>query len=129
MQGDLSTTNTILTVMAVVSVLEALLIVGAGIACFVFYRRVMGLVDVAESRYLAPAAARVNEILGDVKSISAKVSAQTDRVDRAIDTTVNRVDDTAERVRTNIRSKTAHVVGFIRGARVVIETLLQSRAA
>jgi uncharacterized protein YoxC len=110
--------------MAVVSVLEALLIIGAGVAGFIVYRRVMALVDGLETRQVAPAMARVNAILDDVKGVTAKVKEETERVDQAIRTTMDRVDDTADRVRTNVRAKTGRVVGFMRGLRVALETML-----
>jgi hypothetical protein len=37
------------------------------------------------------------------------------------------VDDTADRVRTNVRVKTSRVVGVIRGIRVAIESMLEHR--
>ena len=45
MSGELGTTNLLLGIMAAVSVLEALLIIGIGVAGFMVYRRVMELVD------------------------------------------------------------------------------------
>jgi pyrimidine operon attenuation protein/uracil phosphoribosyltransferase len=128
MDGNLGTTNVILGIMAAVSVLEALLLVGVGVAGYLVYRRVMDLIDGLESRQVAPAMARVNAILDDVKVVSAKVKEETERVDYAIRSTMNRVDDTADRVRTNVRAKTSRIVGFVRGARVALETML-SRAA
>jgi len=88
----------------------------------------MDLIDGIEARQVAPAMARVNAILDDVKVVSAKVKEETERVDYAIRSTMNRVDDTADRVRTNVRAKTSRIVGFVRGARVALETML-SRAA
>jgi hypothetical protein len=126
---DLSATNVMLGIIAAVSVLEGLFIIAVGVAAFVVYRRVTALVDAAESRYLAPMAVRVNDILDDAKSVTAKIRAETERVDRAINSAVDRVDDTAERVRTKIRSKTARIIGLLRGARVVLESILHSRAA
>jgi pyrimidine operon attenuation protein/uracil phosphoribosyltransferase len=128
MDGNLGTTNVILGIMAAVSVLEALLLVGVGVAGYLVYRRVMDLIDGLESRQVAPAMARVNAILDDVKVVSAKVKEETERVDYAIRSTMNRVDDTADRVRTNVKAKTSRIVGFVRGARVALETML-SRAA
>jgi hypothetical protein len=128
MDGNLGTTNVILGVMAAVSVLEALLLVGVGVASYLVYRRVMDLIDRLEARQVAPAMARVNAILDDVKVVSARVKDETERVDYAIRSTMNRVDDTADRVRTNVRAKTSRIVGFVRGARVALETML-SRAA
>jgi len=128
MDGNLGTTNIILGIMAAVSVLEALLLVGVGVAGYLVYRRIMDLIDGLEARQVAPAMARVNAILDDVKVVSAKVKEETERVDYAIRSTMNRVDDTADRVRTNVRARTSRIVGFVRGARAALETML-SRAA
>jgi len=127
MSGELGTTNLLLGIMAVVSVLEALLIIGMGVAGFMIYRKVMALVEGLETRQVAPAMARVNAILDDVKDVSAKVKEETVRVDHAIHTTIDRIDDTADRVRSNVRAKTSRLVGFVRGARVAIEGFLQTR--
>jgi hypothetical protein len=113
--------------MAAVSVLEALVIIGLGVAGFMAYRKVMELVNGLESRQVAPAMARVNAILDDVKMVSAKVKEETERVDQAIHSTMDRIDDTADRVRSNVRAKTSHLVGFVRGLRVAIEGVLHSR--
>ena len=73
--------------------------------------------------------ARVNAILDDVKDVTARVKDETERVDQAIHRTIVRVDDTADRVRENVRAKTSRVIGFVRGLRVAMESMLQSRAA
>jgi uncharacterized protein YoxC len=98
-----------------------------GIAGFMVYRRVMVLVNGLETRQVAPVMARVNAILDDVKGVTATVREETDRVDHAIRSTMDRVDDTADRVRSNVRAKTSRVVGFVRGLRVAIEAMLHSR--
>ena len=126
MGTELATTNLLLGIMAVVSVLEALVVIGAGVAAFLAYKRVMEVVTGLESRQVAPAMMRVNAILDDVKAVSAKVKEETDRVDNAIHTTMDRIDDTADRVRWNVRAKTSRLVGFIRGLRVAIEGMLHS---
>jgi len=127
MNGELGTTNLLLGIMAAVSVLEALLFIGVGAGCFMVYRRVMTLVEGLESRQIAPAMVRVNGILDDVKVVTTKVKEETERVDEAIRTTIHRVDDTADRVRYNVRAKTSRIVGFVRGLRVAIESMLHSR--
>jgi len=124
MEANLGTTNLLLGIMAAVSVLEALVIIGMGVGGFIVYRRVTVLVTELEAKYAAPAMVRVTAILDDVKDVSAKVKEETERVDHAIRTTVERVDDTADRVRSNVRAKTSRVVGFIRGVRVAIEHVL-----
>jgi hypothetical protein len=128
MEG-LGTTNVMLGIMAAVSLLEALVLIGAAIAGYLVYKRVMNLVTSIEERQVAPAMARVNAILDDAKVVSAKVREEAERVDTAIRTTMDRVDDTADRVRSNVRAKTSRIVGIVRGARVAIEHILTTRAA
>jgi flavin-binding protein dodecin len=128
MEG-LDTTNVLLGIMAAVSVLEALLLIGAGVGIFLVYRRVMTLVNELEQRQVAPAMARVNAILDDVKVVSEKVKEETERVDHAIRNTIDRVDDTADRVRWNVRAKTSRIIGLVRGARIALESMLHTRAA
>jgi hypothetical protein len=127
MEANLGTTNLLLGIMAAVSVLEALLLGAVGVAGFMMYRRVMELVEGLEMRQVAPAMARVNSILDDVKEVTSKVKSETERVDMAIHSTMDRLDDTADRVRSNVRAKTSRIVGLVRGLRVAIEGLLRSR--
>jgi hypothetical protein len=117
----------LLGIMAAVSVLEALVVIGIGVAGFLAYRRVTTLLEGLEQRQVAPAMARVNAILDDVKGVTTKVKEETERVDQAIHTTIDRIDDTADRVRTNVRARTSRVVGALRGVRVAIESMLETR--
>jgi hypothetical protein len=128
MGTELGTTNLLLGIMAAVSILEALVVIGAGVAGFLAYKRVMEVVNGLEARQVAPAMVRVNAILDDVRAVSAKVKEETERVDYAIHTTMDRIDNTADRVRWNVRAKTSRLVGFIRGLRVAIEGMLHSEA-
>jgi pyrimidine operon attenuation protein/uracil phosphoribosyltransferase len=128
MSGELGTTNLLLGIMAAVSVLEALAIIGIGIAGYMVYSKVAALIEGLETRQVAPAMARVNAILDDVKDVSAKVKAETERVDTAIHDTMDRIDNTADRVRSNVRAKTSALVGFIRGLRVALEGVLHREA-
>ncbi len=122
---NLGTTNLILGIIAVCAVLEALIIVAMGVAGLVLYRRVMTVVSQAEEKHLEPAMARVNAILDDLKGVSSTVKEETERVDQAIRTTMDRVDDTADRVRANVRAKTSRVVGVVRGIRAALEIFLR----
>jgi hypothetical protein len=122
---DLHTTNVLLGIMAAVSVLEALVLIGAGVGGFLAYRRVMQLVGDLESRQIAPLRAKVDAILGDVQSITARVSQQTERVDHAITGTFDRVDETADRMRSSVREKVFQAVGVVRGVRAAIMSVLQ----
>ena len=87
----------------------------------------MHLLQGIEERQVAPAMARVNAILDDVKDVTSKVHEETDKVDLAIRGTLGRVDETADRVRATVQARANRVVGLFRGIRVAIETFLNGR--
>jgi hypothetical protein len=122
---DLQSVSVPLWIIAVVSVFQALVLIGAGIAGYLAYSRVMTLVNDLEARQIAPLREKVDAILVDVKAVSARVSQQTERVDHAISGTIDRVDDTASRVRAGVHDKVSQAVGVVRGVRAVIMSLLQ----
>jgi len=127
--ANLDTTNVLLGIMAAVSVLEALVLIGIGVGGFMIYRRVMQLVEDLESRQVAPIREKVDAILGDVKAVTARVSEQTERVDHAISGTIHRVDETADRVTGSVRDKINQAVGVMRGIRAVITSLMNGDAS
>ena len=124
--GDLQGTNAALWVMAAVSVLEALLLIGIGVGGFVIYRRVMQLVTDLEARQIAPLREKVDAILGDVKAVTARVNSEAERVDQAIHGTINRVDHTAEHLKSSVMDKVNHAAGVVRGVRAAIVSLLHT---
>ena len=127
--GNLDTTNVLLGIMAGVSVLEALVLIGIGIGGFIMYRRVMQLVEDLEARQIAPIREQVDAILGDVRTVTARVSHQTERVDHAIAGTIHRVDETADRVKGSVRDKINQAVGMVRGIRAVIISIMNNGKA
>jgi pyrimidine operon attenuation protein/uracil phosphoribosyltransferase len=129
MEQSLGTTNLFLGIMAGVAVLEALVVIGIAVGGFLVYRRVMSLIEGLEARHIAPAMQRVNAILDDARMVTGTIKSETVRVDHAIHKTMDRMDDTVDRVRGNVRARTSRLVGLVRGARVALETILQSRAA
>ena len=124
--GDLHDTNVALFIMAAVSVLEALVLIGIGIGGWLVYRRTMQLVNDLEARQIAPVRERVDAILGDVKSLTARVNSEAERVDQAIHGTINRVDNTAEHVKSTVKEKVNDAAGVIRGIRAAIVSVLQT---
>ena len=124
MPGDLQSLSIPLWIMAVVSVLQALLLIGIGVGGYLVYSRVMTLVNDLEARQIAPLREKVDAILADVKSVTARVSQQTERVDHAITGTIDRVDNTAARVRAGMHDKVNQAVGVVRGVRAVIVSML-----
>ena len=124
MTGDISSLAVPLWIMAGLSIVEALLLIGIGIGGYLVYARLMTLVTDLETRQIAPIRDKVDAILGDVKTVTARVAHQTERVDDAVTGTIHRVDETAARVRAGMYDKVNQTVGVIRGIRAVIMTLL-----
>ena len=134
MTGNLDTTNLFLGIMAVVSVLQALLLIAAGVMGWRLYTRAMQTVRDIEDRQVAPLVARVNVlmtkvdgILADVKGITARVEHQTERVDTAIHQTIDRVGETAGRVRSSVAGRVNSVLGLVHAARDLVGTLFNNR--
>jgi methyl-accepting chemotaxis protein len=125
---SLDTTNMWLAIMAIVSVLEGLVLIGIGVGGVLVYRRVMTLVNDLETRQVAPLREKVESILLDVKGITAAVSHQTERVDHAISGTMDRVDETAERVKETVKDNVDRLAGIVRGVRAVIQSLFESQS-
>ena len=122
--GDLNSLGVPLWIMAVVSVLQALLLIGIGVGAYLMYSRATALMADLEARQIAPLREKVDAILTDVKGVTARVNQQTERVDHAISGTIDRVDDTANRVRMGVHDKVNQVAGVVRGVRAVIMSLL-----
>jgi hypothetical protein len=120
---DLDTTNMLLGIMAVVSVLEGLLIIGLAVGGFMLYRRVTTLVNELEERHVAPLTAKVNAILEDVQGVTGRMQAQAARVDNAIHGTLAKVDSTASGVKDAVRDQVDHMVGVARGVLAVVASL------
>jgi hypothetical protein len=119
MESQLVTTNLFLGIIAATSVVEMLLVIAAGIAMFVIYTRVrraylnvIDLVTIAEQVHVVPTLGRVNAILDDVKDVTAIVKEETDRLDTAINSSI-----------------VSPLVGVVRGARAIIDAILNRRAA
>jgi hypothetical protein len=113
-----------LWIMAVVSILEALVLIGIGVAAYLAYSRVMTLASDIEARQITPIREKVDAILVDVKAITARASHQAERVDHAINGTMERVDETATRVRAGVHEKVSQAAGVVRGVRAVIISML-----
>jgi len=126
--GDLQSVSIPLWIMAVVSVLQALLLIGIGVGGYLVYSRVTTLVTDLEARQIAPLREKADAILADVKAVTARVSQQTERVDHAISGTIDRVDDTAARVRAGVHDKVSQVAGVVRGVRAVVMSLLHKES-
>jgi uncharacterized protein YoxC len=128
---NLETTNWLLGAIAVASVVQTLMLVAMGIAGFRLYRQTTAALEELESRHVAPlrqqvdgVLTQVHSVLGEAQSIAARVNHQTERVDGAISDTIERVDETADRLKERLRDKVSQWTGVVRGVRAVIAALL-----
>jgi hypothetical protein len=135
-EGNLNTTNLFLGILAVVSLLQALVIIGIAVVGYRLYSRAMQTVTSIEERQIAPLVARaqtlmsaVDGILDDVKGLTGRVRGRTERVDAAIDDTIHRVDETAGRVRASVSSRIHGLMGMAQGVAAVVQSLLHVRRA
>jgi hypothetical protein len=119
---DLTTTNILLGVMAVVSVLEAIALIAGGILALRLYRDVNAQLQVLEQRHVQPLTAQAAIILDTVQRISAHVEHSTTRVDAAVQGTLERAEEAVDRVQGGARRATDTVVGIVRGVRTAIHT-------
>jgi hypothetical protein len=126
--GNLDTTNLLLGIMAAVSVLEALLLIGVGVMAYRLYAQAMRTIRDIEARQITPLVARVDAlmtrvdtILADVKDVTARVTNRTERVDAAIRHTMGRVDETAGRVRSSVSSRVNRVLTLVHAARAAVD--------
>ena len=97
MAPDLTTTNVLLGIMAAVSLLEGLAVLGTMLAGLLVYRRVMQVVSSIEERQIAPAAARVNAILDDVKGVTSTIRQKAGRLERLFDWILDAISRTRRR--------------------------------
>lgn len=133
-EGSLDTTNLLLGILAAVSVLEGVLLVGIGVILWRLYAHTRRAILEIEQRQIAPLAARANalmtsadDILADVKGITSRLARQTERLDSAIRTTVGLADETAGRMRRAVASRVDQVIGVARGVRVACDAFLRDR--
>ena len=121
---NLDTTNLLLGIMAAVSILEALVLIGVGVMAYRLYTQATQTIREIEARQVAPLVTRVNAlmervdgILVDVKDVTTRVSDRTERVDAAIRNTTSSVSSRVNRVLTLVHTARAAVDGFFHNGR------------
>ena len=135
-EGNLNTTNILLGIMAAVSLLQGLVLIGVAVIGFRLYRQAMQTIRDIEERQIAPITAhvtaliaRVDSILGDVKDVTNRVTRQTERVDSAIHHTMHRVDETAGRMRDTVSSRIHQLMGLVHGVTCAVQGLFNGKRA
>jgi hypothetical protein len=126
MTVDLTTTNVLLGVMAVVSVVEVMALMVGAVMAYRFYQRVNLQLQVLEEQHVRPLRAQASAILETVQRISSHVERSTDRVDAVVQGTMERAELAVDTVHNGARRTAGTVVGVLRGVRTAIGTFLES---
>ena len=120
---NLETTNWLLGAIALASLVQVTMLVVMAFAGRKIVRQISERVEDIEAN-VQPLGRQVDGILTDVQAITARFNHQTERVDHAIAGTIDRVDETAERVKDRVRDKVSHAAGVVRGLRAAIASVL-----
>ncbi|HKY22822.1 MAG TPA: hypothetical protein VJM31_16530 [Vicinamibacterales bacterium] len=119
---NLTTTNTWLGILAVVSLLEFLMILIAGVFAFKMYKQVMTTVETVERVHIAPLHARVDGILDEVQAVTNKMKHAQESVSDAL----RHVAGTGSLVAGAMKSKTWPILGIIQGLKSAASTVMKN---
>lgn len=133
-EGSLNTTNVLLGIMAAVSVLQALVLIGAGVMALRVYRQTLKTISDIEERQIAPLTAAVTHLVGtvdgamaDVKDVTTRVARQTGRVDEAVQHTMHAAEDTARRAFGSAAPVVLRMAKLAVGVTCAIQSLRKGR--
>jgi hypothetical protein len=119
---NLTTTNVWLGILAVVSLLEFLMIVAAGLFAYKLYTQLMATIQTVERVHIAPLRARVDRILDEVQSVTDKVKTVQESVSDAL----RQVAGTGSMVAGAVKSKTWPIIGIIQGLKTAANTVMKN---
>ena len=131
MPGSLDTTNTMLAIIAAVSVLQGLVLIGLGVAGWKIYKLATETIREIDEKRVQPIAAKVNGLVDRAHQVTDKVHAITERVhhraekvEAAIDSAVGRVNHTATGVKSEVTGTVERVAGAVSGLRAALVNAL-----
>ncbi len=143
--ADLTTTNVLLGVMAVVSVIEVIALIVAWVMGMRMYRQISDQIQTLEQRHLAPLSARMLPLMDNAKALTVQAAPLMDdaktlmqsmqraseriehslsRMDEAVQGTIDTAEQAVDKVQGGMRKTAGTVVGVVRGVRTAIETFL-----
>jgi hypothetical protein len=117
--SDLGTTNVWLAVIAIVSLVQLLLVVGLVVAAIGFFRRIEKTIDRITEQHIAPISARANKVMDDVEDVMARVQSFDDGMRR----TLSKVGAGVSVATLTIGSRFWPVVGVLKGLKAGLASL------
>jgi len=119
---NLTTTNVWLGILAVVSLLEFLMIVAAGVFAYQMYKRVITTIETAERLHIAPLRARADSLLDEVHAVTDKVKHAQESVGDAL----RQVVGTGSMVAGAVKSKSWPIIGIIQALKTAANTVMKN---
>ena len=124
MPASLDTTNTMLAIIAAVSVIQGLVLIGLAIAGWNIYRTATATMRELDEKRVKPLAAKVDGILDQVHRLTDRVHQRAERIDAAIDNTVTRVNHTTTGVKSTVSESVHRVSDVVATVRSLIVNAL-----
>lgn len=118
----LETTNFWLAVMAIVSVIQSLVLIGVAWFSYHVYVKTTRAANDLESRYLMPLSHRMNRIMDEAEDIAGRVKD----TEAAVRNRIRHVADTGNVAMAAVRARSWPVVGILRGLRVAMDVLFDN---
>ncbi len=129
MPASLDTTNTWLAIIAVVSVIQGLVLLGLGFAGWKIYRIATETMRELDEKRVKPLAAKVDSILDQVHRLTNRVHQRADKLEAVIDDTVTRVSHTTTGVKSTVSDSVHRVSDAVTGIRALIVNALTTETS
>jgi hypothetical protein len=117
---DLTTTNTWLAILAVVSLAEFLMVCIAGGFAYRLYTKVMTTIDTVERVHIAPLHARADSVLDEVERITGRVKHAQDTVSEVF----QQMAGTGSAVAWAMKARTWPIIGVLQGLKSAAATVM-----
>jgi hypothetical protein len=125
--ANLATTNLLLGIVAIVSVLQFGIIVAGGYVMHRRWQKLTKRLDEFERHQVAPLVAKVHQTADDFKSVLDRVNTQLEAVERSMAWLHTRAEQTGRLVRHELFRKVWPVIGLARGVRAAMD-VMQARS-
>jgi hypothetical protein len=133
MDATLGTTNALLAILAAVAVLEVIALIAASVVGWILFRNLRDLLQ--EVRQQVPKltdrvdglATQLEDVLTDVKEVSARTAATAERVHHGFDAAADVASMAVSSAQLFLGRKATIATGLLRGLGVAYRVLMQDR--
>jgi hypothetical protein len=122
--SDLGTTNVWLAVIAIVSLVQLLLVVGLLVATFRFFRRIETTIDRITEQHIAPLSTRAHKVIDEMEDVMARFQS----FDEGMRRTLSKVGEGVNFAASTMRHRFWPVVGVLKGLKAGLASLRRASA-